>query len=167
MDAVNWDAVSALAEIIGVVAVVGSLAFVGFQMRQTAHAINMDSTHGIHEALRDQAFRLAECEALSSIFHRQIVDADSVTAIEKYRFSLSMQSMMQVYSNAFYQSRIGTLDAFTWESIDAQFGNFLKVPAIRDYWERNGSNYPKSFVTYINDEVLDRDQEDGYRVHGT
>jgi len=161
------DAVSALAEIIGVVTVVGSLAFVGFQMRQTAKAINMNPTHGIHEALRDAAFRRAECEGLSSIFHRQIVDADSVTAIEKYRFALTKSSIIQVYSNAFYQRRIGTLDPFTWESIDSQFGNFLKVPAVRSYWDHSGFNYPKSFVTYINNEVLDRDQEDGYRVHGT
>ncbi len=167
MDAINWDAVSALAEIIGVITVVGSLVFVGFQMRQTAKAINMNSTHAIHEAWRDSCFRVAECDAITSVMHREIADADSLDGIDKYRFALTMQALLQNYSNAFYQSRIGTLDAFTWESIDAQFGNFLKVPAIRGYWERSGSNYPKSFVDYINHEVLDRNVEDGYRVHGT
>jgi hypothetical protein len=50
MGAINWDAVSAMAEIIGVITVVGSLIFIGFQMRQNTKALNMNSTHGIQEA---------------------------------------------------------------------------------------------------------------------
>ena len=167
MNAINWDAVSALAEIIGVITVVGSLIFVGFQMRQNTKALNMNSNHGIQEAFRDAVCRLAENDTLSSIFHSAISDPESITGIEKYRFALYLQSALQVYADAFYQNRIGTLDAFAWESIDAQMGNFLKVPAVRNYWESSGSNYPKPFVTYINSEVLVTDQEDGYRVHGT
>ncbi len=30
-----------------------------------------------------------------------------------------------------------------------------------------GSNYPKPFVDYINDQILVSGREDGYRVHGT
>ena len=137
------------------------------QMRQNTKALNMNSTHGIQEAWRDTVCRLAENDALSSIFHSALSDPESITGIEKYRFALFLQSSLQVYADAFYQNRIGTLDAFAWESIDAQMGNFLKVPAVRNYWESSGSNYPKPFAAYINDEVLVTGQEDGYRVHGT
>jgi len=46
------------------------------------------------------------------------------------------------------------LDAFAWESIDARMGNFLKVTAVRNYWESSDSNYPKLFEDFINDQTL-------------
>jgi hypothetical protein len=167
MEAINWEAVSALSEALGVLVVVGSLIFVGFQMRQTAKAINVNSNHGIQEAFRDNVMRIAESDVLSSIFQREISKPGSVTGLEEYRFALLLQSSIQLYANAYYQHKVGALDAATWDSLDAQFGNFLKTPGARAYWQRSGSNYPKDFENYLNNEVLTAPQQEGYRLRGT
>ena len=167
METINWEAVQALSEALGVIAVVASLIFVGFQMRQTAKAINVNSNHGIQEAFRGNVTRLAENEALSSIFLREIPQPGSVSGLEEYRFALLLQSSIQLYANAYYQHNIGALDANTWGSIDAQMGNFLKTPGAHAYWQRSGSNYPKDFENYLNNEVLTTAQQEGYRLHGT
>ena len=167
METINWEAVTALSEAFGVIAVVASLIFVGLQMRQAAKAINVNSNQGVQEALRDQVMRLAESETLSSIFQREIPAAGTVTELDEYRFALLMQGSIQLYANAYYQHSVGALDGATWDSIDAQFGNFLKTPGAQAYWQRSGSNYPEDFENYLNDHVFTSPQQDGYSLRGT
>ena len=167
MEIANWDAIAAMAEVVGVVGVIASLIFVGFQMRQTAKAIGITSTHAVQEAFRDSVLRLAESETLSAILHKEVPDPGSGTGLEQYRFALYIQSVLELYANAHYQCAVGALDQSTWRSLDAQIGNFMQTPGLRAYWERSGANYPQAFVSYINDEVLMRSQDQGYGLPGT
>ena len=167
METINWGAVSAISEALGVIAIVASLIFVGLQMRQTTKAINVNSNHGVQEALRDQVMRIADSETLSSIFHREIPAAGTVTELDEYRFALIMQASIQLYANVYYQHSVRALDGATWDSIDAQLGNFLKTPGAQAYWQRSGSNYPEDFENYLNNHVFTSPQQDGYHVRGT
>lgn len=167
MEMSNWDAISAIAEVVGVVGLIASLIFVGFQMKQTAKAINVSSNHGIQEALRDMVMRIAENESLTSVFMQGMAEPESASAIDEYRFALTMQATIQFYANAYYQHSVGALDETTWQSIDAQLGNGLKSPGAQAYWARRGSNYPKDFETYLKDQVFSSPQQEGYRWEAT
>lgn len=163
----DWNAVSAIAEIIGVAGLIGSLIFVGVQMKQTALAIKVNTNHGVQEAFRDINLRVATDEGLASIFHRELPVAGTVEGLDQFRFSLTNQAMIQLDANAHYQRRIGALELETWDSIDAQLGNLLKAPGMRAYWETRGSNYPKEFANYINSDVMTSSQQESYRIAGT
>ena len=167
METINWEAVTAIAEIIGVAGLIGSLIFVGVQMKQTALAIKVNTNHGVQEAFRDSNLRVATDEGLASIFHRELPVAGTVEGLDQFRFALTNQAMIQMYANAHYQSRVGALDTETWDSIDARMGNWLKTPGMKAYWKTRGSNFPKEFENYINADVMTAPQQESYRTAGT
>ena len=167
MNAIDWNAVSAMAEVIGVSGLSGSLIFVGLQMKQTATAIKISTNHGIQEAFRDSVIRLASDESLASAFHKELPNPGSVDGLEAFRFALMNQALIQLYANAHYQHSAGALDGNTWDSIDAQLGNWLKTPGMRAYWETRGRNFPKEFEIYINSDVMATPQQSNYRTAGT
>ena len=87
--------------------------------------------------------------------------------LEEFRFALFNQAIIQMYGDAHFQHGVGALDTNTWDSIDAQLGNWLKTPGMRAYWETRGSNFPKAFEAYVNDKVMETPQQESYRTAGT
>ena len=80
----NWDAVGAIAESIGAIAVVGSLAFVGIQIRQSKKALK---SAALREVLRDMAEAtkpLSEDPSLSRIWWEGLADFQSLTKDEQH-----------------------------------------------------------------------------------
>jgi hypothetical protein len=167
VESINWSAVQAVTEVLGLIFVVGSLIFVGLQMRQTAIAIKLNANHSVQEAFRDSVMRLADNQELASIFHREIPKAGSVEGVEEFRFALFNQAILQMYGDAFFQHNVGALDRNTWNSIDAQLGNWLKTPGMRGYWKTRGSNFPRGFENHINNTVMQTPQQETYRTAGT
>ena len=167
MEISNWEAISATAEVVGVLGLIASLIFVGFQMKQTAKAIHVSSNHAIQEAFKDFGMRVVESEDLASIQLRGLSEPGALSGLEAYRFAVMMQSLIQFYANAYYQHSVGALDRTTWQSIDAQLGNGLKSPGAQAYWKRSGSNYPEDFENYLNNHVFTTAQQEGFRLHGT
>ena len=47
MEAINWVAVQAVSEALGLIVVIGSLLFVGFQIRQNAQATRAASMNNV------------------------------------------------------------------------------------------------------------------------
>ena len=67
METINWDAVAALSEALGVIVVVASLIFVGVQMRQNTLAIKLTAAQAVSERNTNWARLIPENEHLAEI----------------------------------------------------------------------------------------------------
>ena len=66
----NWEAISAVSEVVGAVAVVASLVFVGVQLRSNTKALKLTFTDSSVHQFKESVIRLAESEQLSAILLR-------------------------------------------------------------------------------------------------
>ena len=67
MEAINWEAVQAVSEALGLIVVVGSLIFVGFQIRQNAQATRAASMNNIMGSWFDMYMRVSENDKLAEV----------------------------------------------------------------------------------------------------
>jgi hypothetical protein len=85
---VNLEQLGNLGELIGGLAVIASLLFVGFQVRQNTHALKLAQYRGIHDGIRE-SLRSAESDPqLAEITLRGLNDLTSLNPVERYRFDL-------------------------------------------------------------------------------
>ena len=107
---------SNLAQVVGVLAVMASLIFVGIEVRQNSAITRAQ----VHQQLSDTF--TAYLETLAD--HADIVatGTDSkaglsrMTDAELLRFSFLMAGLFKIWENAFYQYKSGFLDERAWRS---------------------------------------------------
>ena len=150
----NSEAAGAIGEIIGAVAVVASLVFVGFQLRQNTRAMKLSSTNDLMSQLEQKLGELAEDKDTAELVFRGIPDPKSLEGLDLYRFTLVCQSTYFYMAKAHYQYRAGTLEPEIWATLHSQLANFMNTPGMARYWKQHGWNFPEQFRAYIEDEVM-------------
>jgi len=162
----NWDVASAAAEIIGAVAVIASLVFVGFQLRQNTRTMRLSSTNELLTQFEEIIKEIAASEEVASLLFRGVPDPESLEGIEHYRFTLLCQSSYFYMAKAHYQFRSGTLEPEMWDAIHSQMANFMNAPGMALYWKNHGSNFPAEFRDYVEKEIM-VGADEGWSLAGT
>ena len=151
-----------LAEVVGVVAVVGSLVFVGLEIRQNAEATRAATVQEVTDGWREWSAATATnpeaVEALEGVLsHDDFAEADPVA------LRLAQQGVvtqLTILANAHYHYRQGLLPAEFWEAnqriLGAGFGGSSRVADLwRWTWERVSGAYPEPFQELV-DSILAR-----------
>ncbi len=82
---VNWEAISAVSEAFGVIAIVISLVFVGFQIRQNVQATRAASMDNIMEKWGEFYLRLSENDNLAAVVWNGVQDAKALVGVDRWR----------------------------------------------------------------------------------
>ena len=105
-------------------------------------------------SIRYNLVKLARDENLAQLMFKGIPDPSVLQGVEFYRFTLQIQAVVLNYSNIYMLHQSGALDAESFESLDSQMRNFCNSPGISSYWARSGSNFPRAFRQYMDNDVL-------------
>ena len=149
----NWDAIGAIGEVVGALLVVGSLLFVGFQIRQSVRETRAASMNNIMSGWCDWYQRLSEDAELSEIVQKGAEDMSSLTDLERFRFVVLLTGNFRAWHNAWYQWRLGVYDAESWESQMRTIMGFLSMPGARAVWDERKFILPEAFQSYVEVEV--------------
>jgi len=147
----NWDAIGAIAESIGAIAVVGSLAFVGFQIRQSTKALK---SAALREVLRDMAGAtkpLSEDPSLSKIWWEGLSDFRSLTKDEQRRFAAYAANMCRYFENVLHESRVNHIDEDQWHGLRETLSMQVRKKGFITWW--NGSDDLRGAKNLFNHEL--------------
>jgi hypothetical protein len=126
---------SYLAQIIGAIAVVASLVFVGVQLRQNTKAI-LTQTSQTHSALYHSIIAgLSENGEVARIWRVGLADMDSLAPDERVRFMAFVSTLFRYYEASHVQSLRGLLDAEHWRTIEQQVTDLAAQPGIQAWWQ--------------------------------
>ncbi len=145
----NWEAVIAIVEVIGLIAVVGSLLFVGFQSKQANDHATAASTiawmDGWNQALSDFAID----EATSAALRKGFRSFDSLSKHEQAVFHVRIGTMINQWLLAQQLAESGLIP----DEIPIEASKFvvaiLTTPGGLEYWEHDSKATPRG------DELLD------------
>ncbi|MGB5211621.1 MAG: hypothetical protein WBP60_13965 [Gammaproteobacteria bacterium] len=93
----NWEAVSAISEVIGVLLVVVSLAYLAIQVRQSNEMALAESERELLENWANAVAGLTKDDRTTDIFLRGLDDFESLSNLEKTRFSVIVQRLINTY----------------------------------------------------------------------
>lgn len=151
----NWDAVGAIAELIGAFAVVLTLFYLSFQLRQNTRAVQQSAERGILEDAGTWMYKIAENPELANLYRRG-VRGEELDPDDNLRFRMMMGALFSHWNHAY---KVGAFDIVK----NSNIAGVLSKPGGLEYWRtafnRQDLSFDPGFAEYI-DEVLQQIQGD-------
>ena len=143
----DWDAIGAIGEIVGALAVVISLGYLATQIRLQNREARHASMHEISVAFRESLGGIdrefTDVLALANQDFGQLTESDTMILMARG------QIVLRVWEEAYQLFQVGRLDNHIWESMTSQYSAFLGSPGIAKVWELRKEFYEPHFREYV------------------
>ena len=148
--AVNWEAISAIGQIVGAIGVVVSLIYVATEVRNSARATQLASRRSISEIFTLLSRQLAEHPDLRELYYRGLHDFESLEGTDLVGFAQVMLQLFRAYEEAYYGHLEGDVDPRLWRGWEAAMRDINGYPGVQAYWRSRSHWYSEEFAKYIN-----------------
>ena len=152
----SWQDLGSLGEIIGAIAVVLSLVYLAFQIRQNtrqidqntkaARATAFDSSIAHTMVARQAIFENAE---VARIYHDGSIDPESLSEHDRLRYRLIVHNVLWSIWNLQSQAQVGGLAAETWQAQLMILRRIMSSKGVQWFW----ANYREEFGASFQEEV--------------
>jgi hypothetical protein len=132
----NWDAVGAVAELLGSVAVVATLICLLKQLKTHSIMIQNNTAQSAADAIAAWSRQLTENPSLYQIYRNGLKDDRSLSSEDRGLFDLVMFQAFNSISSIYLQYKNGGFGEDRWESEMRVFGRNFDTPGGRASWER-------------------------------
>jgi hypothetical protein len=143
---VNWEAISAIGQIVGAIAVVASLIYLAREIRSNARSARVASLHDVNRWLGE----LVEHPHLAELYYRGIQDFQSLKGGDLVRFSALMEQMFYIFQELYDQQLDRHLDPRRWRGLEATMRYINAYPGVQAWWRFHSHRFSKEFVKHIN-----------------
>ena len=133
----NIMELGAIGELIGGIAVIGSLIYVGLEVRSNTRTQKASSGTSTLHNWAEFNLRMSENPDIVALIPRifdpneNLADFDAPTAV---RAALVSRSLMQKFEAEYYQFQAGLLNAELWGQHRSWCHGYLKLPVVSAWW---------------------------------
>ena len=129
----NWEAISAVSEIVGAVAVVISLIYVAAQIRQNTKMMRTAAKQSLTEASQNFIYKGID---RSEEWVKLMTGDNPSTPEEDARMSLLVRAMLRGFESQCYQYESGLLEDNEWRALQAAIKDLCSLPGVNRYWQQ-------------------------------
>jgi len=141
-----------LAEIIGAVAVVASLIYVGVQIRGSNRVNSANARHQISVFVLEIAkFHAEHVDRLAKVNEQTELNA----ADEQFRWWCHMMFMLHA-ETYYHHYELGLMPAGHWNGYVRFVTGYATSPGMREFWEDVGPGFSKNFSDWMT-EIVERE----------
>ena len=140
-------------EILGLVALIGSLIFVGIEIRQNSLAVRGATHQSISEQVTKLYMHVATNERLSKLVSKMLPGDTSsdnlrnqLNAADELSLDFTVLTGLRRIENIYLQESDGILSDKAFERIGLEF---YQTPFSRETWEKYKTGFDKSFINFF------------------
>ncbi|NNL84201.1 MAG: hypothetical protein HKP27_01025 [Myxococcales bacterium] len=141
----NVQDLGAIGEVVGGIAVVVSLIYVAYQIRQSSQQLEVNSRHvraSMYHATNENFMRwyglLAQDQELASLWYRGL-QGEKFSSEERVRFNSVVAMLFMSLESNFEQAKLGTVDRQTLQLTQPVVAKLLSCPAGKAWWLREAT----------------------------
>jgi hypothetical protein len=153
----SWDAISAISQMIGSVAVVFSVLYLALQVHRSTTIAKLAAQDAAAAALREVTKPFAENAELARVWRIGLEDLQSLSAEEQARFFHSTYQFLKAFETIHFHHVYGLMDNQIWQGWCGLLKHYIASPGIEHYWNRRRDLFSTRFQVFI--ESLDRPVE--------
>ena len=152
---VNWEALGAFGELFGAVLLLGSLVYVGVQIRDTKRQMMASTAQARTESFLE-LWRVRLDDGFLEAEHKSRNDPDALTDIERSKLINFLIMFLTYMQNVHYQRQVGTLEPSLTKTLDTM-PLLTRTPFYRIIIEDSEFTvgYSEDFISHLRD-VLKR-----------
>ena len=141
----------AIGELVGGVAVIGSLIYVGLQVRQSNRLV-ADSVVQAARRFTDELLRDISNDApLAEFYLAGLADSEPMEQSERIRFDMILMRVFRAMEGLFLEHRGGLMSDEVWSSNERRFAQLLRQPGGAASWRRQRDLFVEGFAAYVED----------------
>jgi len=152
---VNWEALGALGEIVGSVAVVVTIAYLAVQMRESRRFAKSASANQSRAAVNDFLRGLSDNNEIARIYSAGLKDRSALEDHERLRFDLVIFQMLRITETAYLEHQDGFISAEIWESQWRQAQPILRTIGGMESWSGQKGLVSVSFMQWVDGHLED------------
>ena len=140
-------------EIIGLLAIIGSLIFVGIEIRQNSLALRGETHQSISEQVTELYMNIASDERLSKLVSQMLLfnsanDSlrNDLSAADQLSLDFIVLTGLRRVENIYLQESDGILSENAFDRIGLEF---YQTTFSRETWEKYKTGFDKSFINFF------------------
>ena len=158
------EELGAIGDFVGGVAIIISLIYVGFQIRQHSRAERSTTAQAATEMVESVYVPVMNDASLADLTIRGMEDPTSLSPVEMARFTSHWQNGFFTLQNWYYQHRAGNLDNDIWAGWSQVFTDIYTTPGIQYFWERRRQYFAPKFRDYLEKDLFLKTPTPNYRI---
>jgi len=147
--AVNWEAISAIGQFVGALAVVISLIYLANEVRSSARATRLAGMRSTLDAFNRVALRLTEPN-LAELYTRGLDDFESFEGADRVRSRVLMHTIFRNVEDVYCQHLQGNLDPRVWRAYEGVIHDLNSHPGVQAWWRSHSHRFDEEFAKLIN-----------------
>lgn len=152
----NWEAVGAVAEALGVVGVIVSLIYLALQIRHNTRVTRLDAAFRVmHATTTSTGLPLIQDADLSAKVLSASAGDIPVDPGERLQATAWFFVALKTVENAHYQYQQGALHEDVWRTWENFWSTWVQMPGFRRYWEDRRSAFLPGFQRVVDTWVSD------------
>ena len=145
----NWEAIGAIGEIVGAIAVVVTIGYLAVQIRQNTKSAQSASTQQILQGIAELNEFLASAPDVTDLFWRGTSNPESLSEDEWHRFIHIASAMIRRLELMFLNHRQGFVPPQVWEAQANSLGRWCSTPGIQRWFSELGAGLDAEFRQYV------------------
>jgi hypothetical protein len=134
----NWDAIGAVAEVMGVATILISLIYVSIQIRQSNQIAQAEAERDVHHHWQHGLESLVADKWTTETLLRGLADFDSLSSVEKTRLSYKLIELNVTYAAMLELCEKGMVSKKLTDQAGDVIFSYIMTPGGRKWWELNG-----------------------------
>ncbi len=152
----------AIGELVGGVAVIGSLIYVGLQVRQNSNWLRASVVDTSSQRLTDMHYFMAS-EGNTAIIEAIATDADAIEPTVAVRLGQAYMAIARNAETAYFQFQLGHLPDQLWRGYETHVHVIASTRFFLPWWEMRRSMFHEAFRDHV-DTLMRRERLDVVRI---
>ncbi len=152
----NLEDFASVAEIVGGIAVIVSLIYVGLQVNDSASAARSAAASDATMAMQSWYLEMGRNRQASDAWLNAMTSLEPLPAHDEFQFMMSMHAAILAMQNSYLLSKEGTLDEEFREAVTTAIVAVKDLPGMGRYWRQRRGFFHAGFAEYV-DGLLTQD----------
>lgn len=127
-----------------------SVLYLAVQIRQSSRIAKFDAHRSLSVAMSSIMADVARNPELYRVWKAVIDEPETATYDDRERFGMLLYQVFTTFSDAY---RFADIDHDLTKRYEVYVDQYLRMPAVRSWWSRQGDNFPARFRDLINDRL--------------
>lgn len=147
----NWEAISAVGEIVGAIAVIVTLIYLAIQVRDSVRASRSAAVTDATTAMQAWYLEVGSDPQTARVFLDGMKNPASLSSHDQFQFVMLVHAAFLGFQRSYFLSRAGTLDVELRDSIGTAVHAVNQLPGVHMYWKQRKSYFQPEFIAWIED----------------
>ena len=146
----DWDAISAISQLVGSIAVVLSVLYLALQVHQSTRVAKLATQDAAATALRDVTKPLMENADLERIWRVGLEDIGALSVEERARFFHAAYQFLKAFETIHSHYVYRLMDKQLFEGWRGLLRHYIAAPGMAQYWKLRPEVFSERFRNFVN-----------------